>query len=263
MADTVLINVEKHVATVTLNRPDKANAINLEMFDALGAAGRELARDRSVRAVVLTGAGSNFCAGIDVGVFKDRSFDPGAAALAPLGDSPANRFQSAAYVWRELPVPVICAIQGVAYGGGLQVALGADVRIASPEAKMSIMEIKWGLIPDLAISTTLRDLVPVDKVKELAWTGRVLDAEEARTLGLVTRVHEHPRAAAERMADTISAQSPDAIRAMKRLASEAWRLPDTEALALEANLQLGVMGKKNQLEAVAANLEDRAPEFDD
>ena len=263
MSDTVLIEVNEHIATVTLNRPEKANAVSLEMFDALYDAGRDLARNRKVRAVVLSGAGDNFCAGIDVSVFQDPSFDFGADALAPLDNTPANRFQAAAYVWREMPIPVICAIDGVAYGAGVQIALGADLRFASPGATLSVMEIKWGLIPDLAITTTLRDLVPIDKVKELAWTGRVVDAEEALSLGLITRIYEDPRAAALALADEVRNKSPDAIRAMKRLANAAWRLGDSEALALEARLQLGVLGRENQREAVAANLQKRVPEFDD
>lgn len=263
MTDPVLIDVNDHVAIVTLNRPHKANAVSLEMFDALYDVGRELAENRAVRAVVLGGAGDNFCAGIDVGIFQDPTFEFGEDSLAPLSRTPANRFQAAAYAWREMPVPVICAIQGVAYGAGAQIALGADLRIASPGATLSIMEIKWGLIPDLAITTTLRDLVSVDKIKELAWTGRVVDADEALDLGLITRIHENPDAAALALADEICKKSPDAIRAMKRLANEAWRLSDREALALEAKLQLGVLGRKNQREAVAANLQKRTPEFDD
>lgn len=263
MTDPVLVDIGDHIATVTLNRPDKANALNLEMFDALGETGRELAANRLVRAVVLSGAGDNFCAGIDVSMFSDPSFDLVDSALAPLEGTPANRSQAAAYAWRELPVPVICAIRGAAYGAGLQIALGADIRIAEPAATVSIMEIKWGLIPDMAITTTLRDLIPLDKAKELAWTGRIVDAAEAHSLGLITEVHEKPLDAAMAMAEAIRARSPDAIRAMKRLANEAWRLPDSEALAMEARLQLGVIGGENHLEAVAANLQKRAPEFGD
>ena len=263
MTDPVLVDINEHIATVTLNRPEKANAVSLGMFDALYEVGRELAGNRGVRAVVLGGAGDNFCAGIDISVFQDPSFQFGEEALAPLDDTPANRFQAAAYVWREMPVPVICAMQGVAYGAGAQIALGADLRFASPGATLSVMEIKWGLIPDLAITTTLRDLLRIDKVKELAWTGRVVDAEEALSLGLITSIYEDPHAAAVAFADEVSRKSPDAIRAMKRLANEAWRMADPEALALEAKLQLGVLGGKNQQEAVAANLQKRMPEFDD
>jgi enoyl-CoA hydratase/carnithine racemase len=262
MSEPLTVSIDDHVATVMLNRPEKANAVNLEMFDALGAAGRELAADRSVRAVVLAGAGDNFCAGIDVSLFQGGlDFDDG--SMRPIGGSPANRFQSAAYVWREMPVPVICAIQGVAFGAGLQVALGADLRYARPDASLSIMEIKWGLVPDMAITTTLRDILSADKAKELAWSGRPVSGEEALAMGLVTALHDDPLAAAAETAAGIRVRSPDAIRAMKQLFNSAWRLTDAEALALEAELQLGVLGKKNQLEAVMANVQKRAPEFDD
>ena len=154
-------------------------------------------------------------------------------------------------------------MQGVAYGAGLQIALGADLRYARPDASLSIMESKWGLVPDLAITTTLRDLLPVDKVKELAWTGRRISGEEALAEGLVTALHDDPLAAAMDAAAAIRTKSPDAIRGMKQLFNTAWRLSDSEALVMEAKAQLGVMGKKNQLEAVMANMQKRAPEFDD
>ena len=263
MSDPVLISIDDHVATVTLNRPEKANAVSLELFDALSAAGRELAANRSVRAVVLHGAGENFCAGIDIGIFRDPTLKLDAAALAPGADSPANRFQSAAYVWRELPVPVICALHGVTYGAGLQIALGADIRYARPDATLSIMEVKWGLVPDMAISTTLRGILPPDRVKELAWTGRIVDAGEALSLGLITEVHDEPLAAALGVAARIRVKSPDAIRAIKALCNKGWQLPDAAALALEAELQLSLLGRKNQREAVMANLQQRAPDFDD
>ena len=262
MSDPLTISVAEHVATVMLNRPDKANAVNLELLDALTEAGRELAANRSVRAVVLAGAGDNFCAGIDVSLFQG-AFEFDAGAMAPLEDSPANRFQSAAYVWQQLPVPVICAIHGVAFGAGLQIALGADLRYARPDARLAIMEIKWGLIPDMALTTTLRDILPVDKVKELAWSGRPVSGAEAQAMGLVTALHDEPLAASMEAAAGIAGRSPDAIRATKQLVNSAWRLADVDALALEAELQLGVMGKKNQLEAVMANVQKRAPDFDD
>lgn len=262
MTDPLTISVDEHIATVTLNRPDKANAVNLKMFGALTEAGRELAANRSVRAVVLAGAGDNFCAGIDVSLFQG-GFTFEAGAMAPLEGSPANRFQSAAYVWRELSVPVICAIHGAAFGAGLQIALGADLRYARHDASLAIMEIKWGLIPDMALSTTLRDILPVDKVKELAWSGRPVSGTEAHAMGLVTALHDDPLAAAMATAAGIRSRSPDAIRATKRLINSAWRLADADALALEAELQLSVLGKKNQLEAVKANMQKRAPGFDD
>jgi enoyl-CoA hydratase/carnithine racemase len=263
MSEPVQVSIREHIAQVTLNRPDKANAVNLAMFDALGAAGRELADNRTVRAVVLAGAGDNFCAGIDVSILTDKQFAIDSEALSPVDSSPANRFQLAAYTWRQLPVPVICAIRGVAFGAGFQIAMGADLRYARPDSSLSIMEVKWGLIPDMAITTTLRDLLPVDRAKEMAWSGRVVGGEEASHLGLVTALHDDPQAAAMKAARAICVKSPDAIRSVKRLLNTAWRLSDPEALALEAELQLGVLGKKNQLEAVMANMQKRSPEFDD
>ncbi len=263
MSEPVRVSINDHIAEVTLNRPDKANAVSLEMFDALGEAGKLLASNRSVRAVVLSGAGDNFCAGIDIGLFQDEEFVFDDEALAPIQGSIANRFQRAAFTWRELPVPVICAIKGVAYGAGLQIALGADLRYARPDSSLSIMEIKWGLIPDMAISTTVRDLLPADRIKELAWLGSVVSGQEALQLGLVTALHDDPVAAAIETARAICVKSPDAVRSIKRLVNEAWRISDAAALALEARLQLGVMGKHNQLEAVMANVQKRAPKFDD
>ena len=263
MGESVLISIDDHVAHVTLNRPEKLNAVSLDMFDALGDAAQELAANSSIRAVVLSGAGKNFCAGIDVEIFQKDGVAIDAESLQPVGTSPANRFQRAAYGWRELPVPVICAITGVAYGAGLQIAMGADLRYASADARLSIMEIKWGLIPDLGISTTLRDILPVDRIKELAWSGRTVGGEEALQLGLVTAVHDDPLRAAWDSAIAISAKSPDAIRSLKRLVNSTWQLSESEALALEAELQLGVLATENQLEAVSANIEKRSPVFKD
>jgi len=183
--------------------------------------------------------------------------------MAPQGDSPANRFQRAAFAWREIPVPVICAIRGVAFGGGAQIALGADVRYAAADAKLSIMEIRWGLIPDLAISVTTSNLLRDDQLRELAYTGRVVSASEAFDLGLVTAVHDDPLQAARETARVIAGRSPDAIRAMKTMFNERRDLDAAQSLALEARLQSGIIGRPNQLEAVRANVERREPEFED
>lgn len=263
MGDTVTISVEDRVATVTLNRPDKHNAINMDMFTALGRAGERLKSERVVRAVVLTGADGNFCSGIDTGMFEqaDTVIDP--SMMAPVRPSPANVFQRAAYVWRELEVPVICAVNGVAFGGGLQVALGADLRFASPDSRFSIMEIEWGLIPDMAISTTLRHVLPVDRVKELAWSGRILDAAQAFEVGLVTAVVKDPLAVATAFARGVAERSPDAIRGIKKLCNRAWQISDAEALALEAKIQSEVLASPNQAEAVLASREKRSPRFED
>lgn len=263
MGEMLTISIKDRVATVTLNRPDRHNAIDLDLFSALGEAGERLRADRLVRAVVLTGAGENFCSGIDTSVFSraGQGIDP--SLMTAVAPSPANVFQRAAYVWRELEVPVVCAIHGVAFGGGLQLALGADLRFASPGARFSIMEIKWGLIPDLAISTTLRNIVPLDKVKELAWSGRIIDAEEALELGLVTAVVEDPLGMAAEFAAGVAARSPDAIRGIKTLCNRAWQMSDAEALALEAKIQSDILASPNQAEAVRANLERRPARFED
>jgi enoyl-CoA hydratase/carnithine racemase len=261
--DRLELSIEKHVAEVMLNRPEKLNALDLETFDALDAAARALEGEKSVRAVVLHGAGENFCAGIDLSVLQGGIGDIGEALLAPVEGSPANRFQRAAYAWRELPVPVICVLQGVTFGGGFQIAMGADLRYAAPDTQLSIMESKWGLIPDMAISTTLRHILPPDRVKELAWTARVFDAEEGLQLGVLTSIEVDPLAAARRVAQACAERSPDAIRGIKCLVNEAWSRSEKDSLALEAQLQLRLLGSGNQAEAVRANLEKRKPDFAD
>jgi enoyl-CoA hydratase/carnithine racemase len=261
--DRVKVSLNEHVAEVMLNRPDKYNALDMQMFDALVTAADSLAKEPKLRAVVLHGAGGNFCAGIDVGVFTDPNVKIDQTLMEPIAGSKANLFQRVAYAWRELPVPVICALDGVTYGGGLQIALGADLRYAAADTRFSIMETKWGLIPDMAISTTLRHIVAVDKIKELAWSAKVFDASEALALGIVTGIHADPLAAAKQFAEDCAARSPEAIRGIKQLVNEAWHLSEAESLALEAKLQLGIMGSPNQIEAVRANLENREPKFSD
>ena len=235
----------------------------MRMFEEFAAVGDRLSAESSLRAVVLSGAGDNFCAGIDVNIFSDPvdAIDP--ASMAPQGGSLANRFQRAAFVWREIPVPVICAIHGVAFGAGAQIALGADLRYAAPDARLSIMEIRWGLIPDLAISVTASGLVREDRLRELAYTGRVVGAAEAREFGLVTAVHDDPLQAARDTARRIAGHSPDAIRAMKKLFNTRHDLDAAQSLELEAGLQSRVIGRPNQLEAVRANTQGREPDFND
>jgi enoyl-CoA hydratase/carnithine racemase len=262
MGNSVTIEIKNHVAELTLNRPEKHNAVDLAMFEALIEAGDSLAGNKDVRAVVMHGAGDNFCAGIDLSVFQGAGLGGlDQNAFKPRDGSPANFFQSAAYVWRELPMPVIAAINGVAFGAGLQIALGADIRYAAPNARLSIMEIKWGIIPDMAITATLRDIMPADRAKELAFTGRIVAGSEAESIGLITSVHEKPLDAARNLAAEIAGKSPDAIRAIKTLVNESWQGPVESALRSEARLQLGLLGKPNQAEAVAANLQKRAPNF--
>ncbi len=262
--DRLLIEIKDHVAEVTLNRPDKFNAIDFAMWTELGEAGKRLAEDKSVRAVILKGAGENFCSGIDVSSLQQA----GAAALEgdaldPLPGSPANLFQEAAYTWRKLPVPVIAVLHGYVFGAGLQLAAAADIRVATADAKLSIMEIKWGIIPDIAITATLRDIMSVDKIKELTYSGRILSGSESESMGLVTRICDDPLAAARQLASEIASKSPDAIRAAKTLLNEAWQQTEADGLRLEATLQKTLMGSANQMEAVMANIQKRKPDFSD
>ena len=270
MADRVVVNVVDGVADVRLNRPDKLNALDQAMFQALVDAGAELAHDRGLRAAVLSGEGRAFCAGLDFASFTAlANSETGGGSRGPsllsrdASESPANFAQRAAWIWTELPVPVIAAVHGVAYGGGLQIALGADLRLVAPDARLSVMEIKWGLVPDMSGTQTLRRLARLDVVKELTYTGRVVSGSEAVTLGLATRAIESPREAALEMAREIASKSPDAIRAAKRLLDASGGVDVAEGLRLEEQLQRSLIGRPNQIEAVRANVEKRAPRFVD
>jgi enoyl-CoA hydratase/carnithine racemase len=267
MADLVTIDIQGGVADVRLNRVDKYNALSPDMFKAIIEAGESLAENRAVRAVVLSGNGRGFCAGLDMGSFQGMASGGGSGGgtgnLLNRDERPENHAQRPAYVWKRLPVPVIAAVHGVAFGGGLQIALGADIRFATPDAKLSVMEIKWGLVPDMSLTQTLRDLVPLDVAKELTFTGRILSGTEAKALGLVTHVVDDPLAAARALAEEIAGKSPDAIRAGKRLFEESWRADARTGLELESRLQIALIGSKNQVEAVKANFENRPPVFSD
>ena len=265
----VTIDINDGVADVRLNRPEKYNALSQPMFKAIIDAGERLRDDKSLRAVVLSGNGRGFCAGLDMDSFakmgdneKTQAQDAdGTKTLLDTDGRVENFAQRPALVWKYLQVPVIAALHGVAYGGGAQVALGADIRIAAPDLKMSVMEIKWGLVPDMSITQTLRDLLPMDVAKQLTFTGQVLSGREAQQLGLVTQVAEDPHAEAMNMAREIASKSPDAIRAAKQLFETAWHADAKTGLELEAELQAGLMGSANQREAIAANFAKRAPAF--
>ncbi|MEC7077054.1 MAG: crotonase/enoyl-CoA hydratase family protein [Pseudomonadota bacterium] len=267
----VTIYINDGVADVRLNRPEKYNALSQSMFKAIIDAGEQLRDDKSLRAVVLSGNGRGFCAGLDMDSFakmgdSDKAATQGGSETKSLLDTDGrveNFAQRPALVWKYLQVPVIAALHGVAYGGGAQIALGADIRIAAPDLKMSVMEIKWGLVPDMSITQTLRDLLPMDVAKQLAFTGQVLSGNEAQKLGLVTQVAEDPHAQAMSMAREIAGKSPDAIRAAKQLFETAWHADAKTGLELEAELQAGLIGTANQREAIAANFAKRAPEFND
>jgi len=263
MGERVTVSMEGGVADVRLNRPEKLNALDHAMFEALIDTGKALTTDRALRAVVLSGEGRAFCAGLDFASFMAMQGETGRSLASRSADSPANFAQQAAWVWTEVPVPVIAAVHGVAFGGGLQIALGADIRLAAPDAQLSVMEIKWGLIPDMSGTQTMRHLVRLDVAKELTFTGRIVAGQEGAALGLVTRVVDDPRAAALALAREIAGKSPDAIRAGKQLLNQSVQLSVEDGLRLEELTQRNLIGAANQVEAVQANMQKRAPEFRD
>jgi enoyl-CoA hydratase/carnithine racemase len=244
-------------------RADKHNALDLAMFEGLRNAAAQLAQDASVRAVVLHGEGKSFCSGLDVASFMSGQGGTGVLLDRTEGRL-ANLAQSVSYDWSLVPAPVIAAIHGNCFGGGLQIALGADIRIAAPDAKLSVMEVKWGLVPDMGITQALPRLVPIDVAKELTFTGRIVSGSDAAALGLVTRNSADPLASAMALAAEIAEKSPDAIRAAKRLYDQTWVSADAAgALKLESELQTALIGSPNQIAAVMAGLSGEKPVFAD
>ncbi|MCY1282037.1 putative enoyl-CoA hydratase echA8 [compost metagenome] len=264
MNERVLIDIDDEgVAEVKLNRADKMNALDSAMFEALLDAQERLRGERNVRAVVLHGEGRAFCAGLDMSSFAAMA-EGGRARNHPLSQRThgiANQPQQAAWGWRELPVPVIAAVHGVAFGGGLQLALGADMRCVAAETKLSLMEIKWGLIPDMACFPLLRDVLRGDVLRELVYTGRIVTGVEAQALGLATWVGDEPLTRARTLARQIAQGNPDAVRAAKRLLNLTTDSTAAEVLLEESREQDRLIGSPNQREAVRAALEKRAPVF--
>jgi enoyl-CoA hydratase/carnithine racemase len=271
MNERVACDIAAGVADVRLARADKMNALDEAMFLGLLEVGERLNKEVALRAVVLSGEGRAFCAGLDMASFAgmagagaDRQQDRlGLRTLKARTHGLANSVQQVAWQWRELPVPVIAAVHGVAYGGGFQIALGADLRYAAPGTKLSIMEMKWGLVPDMAGTQLMRHLAREDVVRELTYTGRVFSAEEALGYGFVTRLADDPRAAALETAREIAGKSPHAIRAAKRLLNLAATSEPAAGLVAESVEQQALIGTPNQLEAVMANLGKREARFAD
>ena len=265
MEDRISLSIDEGVAHATLIRADKMNALDGRMFSAFVELGETLRADPSVRAVVVSAAGKAFCAGLDTSNFMQMAGgDKGDVAREPLATRShgvANLAQHAAWMWRELPVPVIAAVHGVAFGGGLQVALGADMRFATPDTRFSVMEIKWGLVPDMAGTPLLRELVRGDKLRELVYSGRIFEGEEALELGIVTRLCDDPLADAMATAREIAGRNPDAIRANKRMLNALSDRTIEEALIAESEEQDRIIGKPNQVEAVMAEMEKRPARF--
>jgi enoyl-CoA hydratase/carnithine racemase len=258
--DRVRIEVADGIADVALNRPDKLNAIDTAMYDALSEASAALAERDDVRAVVLSGSGQAFCAGLDL---ASMAGDPPFGRFDERPYGIANMFQNAVWGWRSLPVPVIAAIHGVAFGGGLQIALGADIRIVAPDAKLAIMEARWGLVPDMAGIALLRGLVRDDVARELTYTARQFSGTEAAALGLATQLADDPHGAAMTLAAQITARSPRAVRGAKRLFGLSQDSGAEALLLAEAREQKKLIGGPDLAEAIAAHAERRTPRFAD
>jgi enoyl-CoA hydratase/carnithine racemase len=275
MEERVTVNVEAGVADVRLNRPDKINALDPAMFAGIVDAGEALKKDATVRAVVLSGEGRGFCAGLDFGSFQamagggesDASGNGAPRRREPQITDTDGRIthlgQQAAYVWQELEVPVIAAVHGVALGGGCQIALGADIRIVAPDARFSVLEIRWGLIPDMTGTAMLPLLVGLDVAKELTFTGRMVSGEEAVRIGLATRLSEDPRGDALGLAAEIAGKSPHAMRGAKKLLNAAPYREVAEQFAEERRTIGSLIGSPNQVEAIKAYFEKRDPVFED
>lgn len=259
----VSLEISDHIARVTLSRPDKMNAVDPAMAEAIVDTGRSLLTRDDIRAVVLSGEGRAFCAGLDVMSFAQLAAGDPEALVMPRTHDNANLFQEVAMVWRRCPVPVIAALHGAVYGAGFQLALGADIRLCHPQAQLAVMEMKWGLIPDMGGMVLLPRLARSDVIRQLVYTAAPVDAAQALDWGLVTELADDPATAALALAQQIAGQSPSAIRAAKRLIGLAESSAETDAVLLaESREQADLIGKPHQLEVIAANMAKRAPRFD-
>jgi enoyl-CoA hydratase/carnithine racemase len=272
MSDRVLITITDGVADVVFNRADKRNALDNAMFTAIAEAGEQLKSESGVRAVVLSGDGASFCAGLDFSSFQAMAGGDDAASAATRTDGNPGQMadgrithlgQQVCWVWQELKVPVIAAVHGHALGGGLQIALGADIRIAHPDTKMSVREIYWGLVPDMAGSFILSKLVRPDIAKELTFTARVFDGAEAAQMGLVTKLSDNPKHDALAMAHEIASMSPGAVQGAKALFDRLGHEGAAEQFAEERRLISAQIGTPNQVEAVMAGFEKRPAVYAD
>ena len=256
----VRLHCEDDIAYVSLARADKHNGIDRDMMVGLVEACRAIRKNRDLRAVILTGEGESFCAGLD---FPAMTRKPVRLMLDffKWGVRHTNLFQKVCWCWRELPIPVIAVIHGRCYGGGLQIALGADFRFTRPDCEFSVLEIKWGLVPDMTGTVTLRELMPIDQAKRLAMTGEIITGTRAAELNLVTDVCEDPMAAAEDLVAALRSRSPDAVSAGKRLLQKAWSASREQAFDLESREQFRLLRGGNQREAMRANFEKRPATF--
>lgn len=259
----VQTEIRDHVAHVTLTRGDKMNGVDPEMAEAIVAAGEALAGDADIRAVVLAGEGRAFCAGLDVASFAQLAgSDPEAAIMPRLEGKNSNLYQEVALVWRRVPVPVIASLHGVVFGAGLQLALGADLRVAHPDTRLSVMEMKWGLVPDMGGMVLMPKLMRSDVIRRLTYTAEEVTAKQALGWGMVSEIADDPLAWARQVAETIAKKSPSAIRAAKRLIAVAENDAGEDAvLWAESREQADLIGKPHQMEVIAANMARRDPKF--
>lgn len=266
MNDRVDIKLQNHVAHVRLTRADKMNALDPAMFQAIIAAGEEVRNMAGVRAVVLSGEGRSFCAGLDMASMAANTGNPsggGAARLTDRTHGNANDFQYVATIWRTLPMPVIAAVHGVCFGGGLQIASGADIRVVAPDARMAVMEMKWGLIPDMGGYVLWRGLVRDDVLRELTYTNREFSGEQAQALGFATYVDPDPLGRALAIAAEIANRNPEAMRAAKGLFNRFVDMNEDAILLAESEEQAKIMRQPNQIEAVMSQMQKRAANFKD
>ncbi len=258
--DRVKLVVRDQLAYVTLARADKRNGLDFAMMEALVEAANQIRRDRSLRAVILQGEGKAFCAGLDFGKVTKTPVKL-LRAFTKYGVKKTNLFQEMCWCWRELPIPVIACVQGQCFGGGLQLALAADFRFARSDSEWSVMEAKWGLVPDMTGIATLRELVRIDVAKELTYTGRVISGDTALQLGLVSHIAADPLAGAEALADDIKTRSPDSVSAAKALIQSSWHADEREVLQQESNSQFKLLRSKNQRRAMQANFKKTSPSY--
>ena len=259
----VKIEVNNHIAVVTFNRPEKMNALDPTQFEAIIEAGEKVNTDPSVRVVVLRGEGKAFCAGLDISAMQDKDSTVMSNPLIPRTHGIANTWQQSVWIWRDMQVPVIAAVHGVAFGGGLQIMLGADIKYITADTKLSILEMKWGLIPDMAGTQLMRHTVRDDIIRELTYTNRIFSGQEAVAYGFATHVSENPFEAAMQLATEIAGKNPSAIVKAKKVLNAAPYLSQEDGLMLESVEQDAIIGKKNQLEAVYSSLQKRPGNFED
>ena len=264
--DRVTISIEDGIADVRMNRADKRNALDNAMFTSLAAAGEYLKTLSELRAVVLSGDGASFCAGLDFGSFQamaqGSSGQGGSVNAGAMSDGRITHLaQQVCWVWQEVPVPVVAAVHGHALGGGMQIALGADIRIVHPDTQLSVREVHWGLIPDMTGTLMLSRLVRPDIVKDLVFSARVFSGAEGFELGVVTRLSKTPQADAMDLAQEIAGRSPDAVRGAKKLINLMANDGAAQQFAAEREVIGKLIGGANQVEAVMSHFEKRPPKF--